>query len=339
MMTRPLLSSATAASSPYLYHRLTDKEMASDSSCDLVGAIWDGVATGDSPYRWAAILFVVAVLGTFVTSTLSKNYSQVDKLWSILPVFYAWMPVCDARTLLMACLASVWGVRLTYNFCRRGGYHWPPWQGEEDYRWSVIQSGGFLSILTNPVVWMIFNFGFISFYQNVILLWIAAPTFVAYTMATTPACREAAQDSIELEIGDFLTAVLFLAFVLIEAIADKQQYAFQTEKYRRKTAGEPLMGEYADGFKQTGLFSIVRKPNYAAEQAVWATFFVFSFLVASWNWAGLGILQLILLFQTSGWFTEKISCSKYEQYEEYMKRVPLYIPNPFYGKCTKSKEQ
>jgi len=313
--------------------------MTTESSCDLVGSIWEGVGTENSPYRFAAALFIASVATTFVTSTLTKNYSQVDKLWSILPVLYTWIPVCDSRTLLMACLASVWGIRLTFNFYRRGGYCWPPWQGDEDYRWSVIQSGGFLPILKNPVVWMIFNFGFISFYQNVILLWIAAPSFVAYTMATTSACRKEAGENIELGVGDVLTAIVFLGFVLIEAFADKQQYDFQTEKHRRKKAGEPLTGEYADGFKQSGFFSIVRKPNYAAEQAIWATFFVFSLPEASWNWSFFGILQLVFLFQTSGWFTEKISKSKYETYADYMRRVPLYVPNPFYGNGGKSKEQ
>ena len=34
----------------------------------------------------------------------------------------------------MAAVSAVWGLRLTYNFYRRGGYAWPPWTGEEDYR-------------------------------------------------------------------------------------------------------------------------------------------------------------------------------------------------------------
>lgn len=311
-----------------------------DSSCDLVGAVWDGLATEDSPYRHAAIIFVASALLTFFTSTLSKNYSQVDKLWSILPVLYAWIPVSDSRTLLMACLATVWGVRLTFNFYRRGGYLWPPWQGDEDYRWAEIQGGSFLAILKNPIAWMVFNLVFISFYQNVILLWIVAPSFVAYTMASNPACRASIDESIiELGVADILTAVAFLFWVLIETVADKQQYDFQTEKYRLKNAGEPLTGEYADGFKQSGLFAIVRKPNYAAEQAIWITFFVFSFLLVSWNWAGLGVLQLVLLFQTSGWFTEKISRSKYSRYDAYMRRVPLYVPNPFHDRGSKSKDQ
>lgn len=311
--------------------------MSSESSCDLVGEIWNGFSSENTPYRLAAIVFATTVMITFVTSALTNNYSQVDKLWSIIPVLYAWIPVCDSRTVLMACLASVWGIRLTFNFYRRGGYQWPPWRGDEDYRWSIIQSGGFLSILKNPVLWMVFNFGFISFYQNVILLLIVAPSFLAYTIATTPACREVYKDSIELGMGDILTAILFLVFVVIEAITDRQQYDFQTEKYRRKNSGEPLTGEYADGFKQSGLFSIVRKPNYAAEQAIWATYFVFSFLIVSWNWSVLGIIQLALLFQTSGWFTEKISRSKYEKYTDYMRQVPLYVPNPFYGYRVRQK--
>jgi hypothetical protein len=38
------------------------------------------------------------------------------------------------RLVVMAAVAAVWGLRLTYNFYRRGGYAWPPWTGEEDYR-------------------------------------------------------------------------------------------------------------------------------------------------------------------------------------------------------------
>ena len=34
----------------------------------------------------------------------------------------------------MAAVSALWGLRLTYNFYRRGGYAWPPWTGEEDYR-------------------------------------------------------------------------------------------------------------------------------------------------------------------------------------------------------------
>lgn len=66
----------------------------------------------------------------FIVSTASGNFSQVDKIWSMTPVLYAWMAVdtSSTRSLLMASLASVWGIRLTWNFNRRGGYEWPPWK-------------------------------------------------------------------------------------------------------------------------------------------------------------------------------------------------------------------
>ena len=74
----------------------------------------------------------------------------------------------------------------------------------------------------------------------------------------------------------------------------------------------------------------VSKPNYAAEQAIWASYYLFVVAAcpSQWcNWSLLGSIQLILLFQQSGPFTERISSSKYPKYKEYQKRVPLYIPS------------
>ena len=86
-----------------------------------------------------------------MVSTATGNYSQVDKLWSIVPFVYCWLVVCDERTLLMAIVATIWGIRLTWNFNRRGGYKWPPWDGDEDYRWKIIQDDKFLKVLKNKV--------------------------------------------------------------------------------------------------------------------------------------------------------------------------------------------
>ena len=76
----------------------------------------------------------------WVLSLLTKEYSWVDRLWSITPPlfavhFAAYVGFADARLNLMAGLAVVWGVRLTYNFARKGGYK----PGGEDYRWEEIQ--------------------------------------------------------------------------------------------------------------------------------------------------------------------------------------------------------
>ena len=291
-----------------------------------------------SPYQQWAILCAFYVLLTFVVSTVTGNYSQVDKLWSVVPFLYTWLTVIDTRTRLMAILATIWGIRLTYNFARRGGYQWPPWEGDEDYRWAVIRKGGFVAILKEPIPWVLFNFGFVSLYQNILLLLIATPSLIAYTVAKEcPASSDR-----ELNRIDYAAAAAFMFFVVIETIADNQQYAFQTEKYRRKNAGEPLTGEYADGFRQSGLFAIVRKPNYAAEQAIWISFYLFSVAAthAPTNWSAIGFLLLVQLFQSSGWFTEKITLEKYPQaYKRYMDRVPLYVPNLFQSSTMKSTEK
>ena len=263
---------------------------------------------------------------TFVVSTLTRNYSQVDKLWSILPALYAGTTLLyqkdnavQPRALLVAVLVALWSGRLTYNFSRRGGYKWPQlWQGDQDYRWKVLQKA---PVLSHPLAWSLFNLGFISVYQNLLLLWIAAPAFVVQSCSTTTS----------LHLGDIVLAGLFLFFLAIETVADNQQYEFQTEKNRRKNNGV-AMGTYADGFCQSGLFAIVRKPNYAAEQAMWIVIHLFCFSAGAplLNWAGIGSLLLLLLFQGSGWFTEKITMSKYRKYKIYMEKVPSrYLPNPF----------
>src|SRR5690606_23117486 len=103
--------------------------------------------------------------------------------------------------------------------------------------------------------WLLFNLFFISYYQMGLVLLIVFPMIKA-------------MDGPALFWADYLLAALVVAFVVIEFIADQQQYDFQTEKHRRIKAGEPL-GEYAHGFTRTGLWGIVRHPNYAAEQSIW----------------------------------------------------------------------
>ena len=39
------------------------------------------------------------------------------------------------------------------------------------------------------------------------------------------------------------------------------------------------------------------------------------------------LLSLVLLFQGSGSFTEKLSSAKYPDYSQYKKDVPLYVPS------------
>lgn len=314
---------------------LGDEVVYDGESCNLLDLALEEMNDSSSPIRLCCLVCLFFTILVFVSSELSRNYSQTDKLWSITPFIYTWICVCDSRTLLMAVVSTIWGVRLTWNFARRGGYTWPPWEGDEDYRWKYLQDGFLVGALTNKIAWIAFNFVFISLYQHVLLLIVMSPSMVAYIAATK--CGGSVY-SASLNGLDLVASFLYLGFVVLESVADNQQWRFQNEKYRRRGAGETLDGDYLKGFNTKGLFSIVRKPNYACEQALWVSFGLFSISTFQsgaardgniLNWSHVGWIMYVLLFQGSGPFTENITLTKYPLYAEYMKETPLYVPNIF----------
>lgn len=261
-------------------------------------------------------IYLIAAFACFLISTISKNYSQVDKLWSTIPIVYVWV-VCwngefESRLVLMAVLVTVWGLRLTYNFSRRGGYSLKFWEGEEDYRWAVLRAK---PEFQGAWKWNSFNFFFISLYQMGLIMLFTLP--ILKSMNGAP-----------LGWIDFLLAGFFILFVVLETIADQQQWNFQNDKYKQLAAGEKPSGMYEKGFLQNGLWGIVRHPNYAAELAIWIVFYLFSVVATgNWiNWSIVGCLLLILLFYGSSSFSESISSGKYPDYKKYQERIPRFVP-------------
>lgn len=266
-------------------------------------------------------ILIGTIVLCFTVSELTQNCSQVDKLWSLIPLVYAWtfayLSGWDARTVLMAVLVTIWGLRLTYNFSRRGGYSWKFWGGEEDYRWNVLRAN---PVLKGRVRWTLFNLFFISAYQ-LTLIWLFTLPLVASTTA----------NQVPLTWIDFVLAGIILALIAIETIADQQQWNYQNEKYALKALNVNLEGEYADGFVKRGLWAKVRHPNYAAEQSIWVVMYAFSIVASGrWvNWSMAGCILLLLLFQGSADFSEKISAEKYPKYNDYIKNVPRFLPKLF----------
>jgi steroid 5-alpha reductase family enzyme len=253
----------------------------------------------------------------FIVGELSRNNSQVDKLWSIVPIWYAWhMTVLggmNERMVLMSVLVTIWGIRLTYNFARRGAYVIKFWEGEEDYRWEELRKRpGF----KNRFVWMLFNLFFISGYQNILIFLFTLPVLTALSTENRP-----------LNYIDWILTIIYVGCVVIEYIADQQQFDFQTEKYRRIRTGEAL-NEFENGFVSNGLWSIVRHPNYSMEQSIWLVFYLFSVnATGEWiNWSIPGCLLLIVLFKGSSDFSEEISSRKYPKYKDYIAKTPRFIP-------------
>ena len=246
-------------------------------------------------------------LGTWVASLITREYSWVDRVWSVAPVIYVWVFAAAGgltpRLLLMAVLVTLWGIRLTFNFARKGGYR----PGGEDYRWAVLRGR------MSRQQFAVFNLLFISIFQNVVILAFTLPAFTVAETGTLP-----------LHGWDIAIAACFLAFLAGETIADQQQWAFHRWKASERAAGRSPQ----PGFLQTGLFRFSRHPNFFFEQAQWWVFAGFAVAATGvWlHWSVVGAVLLTALFIGSTIFTEGISRSKYPDYDAYRARTSALIP-------------
>ncbi|KAJ5601379.1 hypothetical protein N7510_010913 [Penicillium lagena] len=264
----------------------------------------------------------------FVAAEINRNYSQVDRFWSILPAVYnvhfaAWACLAGIRTQTVdtiAVISLLWSARLTFNYWRKGGYK----IGSEDYRWEIVRAK-----VNNKFVFMIFNLTFIAAAQSLLLLLITAPTYVMLVVAHT-------QGPESFEVPDLIFSRAAFFFIIIEFFADQQQWNFHQAKLEYQNHAR-ISDKYKDqytpedlerGFVVSGLWSLSRHPNFVAEQAVWVTLYLWScYRTENYlQWSGLGVVGYLLIFQGSTRLTESISAAKYPEYREYQARVGRFIP-------------
>ena len=268
---------------------------------------------------WALIILIAALV-SFLVSELTRNYSQVDKLWSLMPVIYSFVSLAASpspRLWLMSSLVTIWGLRLSFNFYRKGGYSIVPWRGEEDYRWKIMRQN---PALKGRIRFGLFNLFFISFYQHLLVLLFSSPLLLA---AKYPAAG--------LTFIDVAAACMMLFFIIGETIADNQQFTFQKLKKQSENRDDLYSASLEKGFLSEGVWRYARHPNFACEQSIWITFYLFG-VSASGSWINptlAGPVLLVLLFQGSTYFTESISSAKYPEYDSYQKNVPKFIPRLF----------
>ncbi len=265
-------------------------------------------------------IMVFAALVCFITGELTSNYSQVDKIWSLMPIIYSIIALVNypsPRLWIMAALTIIWGFRLSFNFYRKGGYDILPWKGEEDYRWKIMRSH---PLLKGRIRFGLFNLLFISFYQHFLILLFCTPLLIA-----------AKYQNSDLTIIDLISGCLMIFFIILESIADNQQFRFQ--KLKKQSVNQTGLFERSlqNGFLSEGLWQCVRHPNYASEQAIWISFYFFGVSASGKfvNWTFVGPLFLVLLFLGSTKLTESISKGKYPDYPVYIKEVPKFLPRFF----------
>ena len=291
----------------------------------VLGLVFGRAALSPEQFETLKILLIVcgcSVAYCFIVGELAQNFSQMDKLWSILPIAYAWIVAIrngmDLRTVVYALIVTVWGVRLTINFARKGAYRLKFWTGEEDYRWSIVRSN---PIFSHKLLWTLFDLFFISFYQNALVLAITLPAL---------ACMGS---SAPFGVWDLVGTVLAVGFLALETVSDEYQWNFHKKKNALLKGGslETLPHPYDLGFNTTGPWSRMRHPNYLGEQGIWLSLYLFAIGAGAaqrgvFHWTMAGPLLLVLLFLGSSSLGESISSGKYPRYKDYIAQVYKYLP-------------
>lgn len=265
------------------------------------------------PLKTSLVLLGIAVIYSFFAGLITRNYSQVDRLWSLLPPVYAliWLPLHaeNPRYLLGLVLVVLWGARLTANFAVKGGYRFSLKRGfyGEDYRWEVLRR-------KIPARWAfeLFNLFFISFYQLALVFWITLPLYFLGGV-TGP-----------LKGIDLFFLSLWGGLLVLETVADLQQLGY----YKKRI--DPAFGQDRRvqlGFNTFGLWKYSRHPNYVGEMGQWLVLSLYlQVSLGAFHWAGMGALLLILLFAGSTVMAEYITASKYPAYSLWKRATSPWIP-------------
>lgn len=292
----------------------------------LAIALSSGVKLSKIQLETLNVLLIICAASAaycFAAGEIVQNFSQMDKLWSILPITYVWIIAAKsgfkARLLIYALIVTAWGVRLTINFARKGAYMLRFWDGKEDYRWAVVRGK---PIFKHRITWILFDLLFISIYQNALVLAICLPALASMDSA--------------LPIGLWDTAAFIAAFLflLLETAADEYQWRFHQTKNDLLSKGaalESLPRPFCLGFNTTGPWRCMRHPNYLGEQGFWMSLYFITAgagvtAYAIFNWSMAGPLLLVLLFMGSSSLGESITAKKYPRYSDYAETVFKYLP-------------
>ena len=56
-----------------------------DATCDVLGLAWDGLNNDNLQIQCSVMTCLAVIVTVFIASEATGNYSQVDKLWSVIP--------------------------------------------------------------------------------------------------------------------------------------------------------------------------------------------------------------------------------------------------------------
>ena len=237
----------------------------------------------------------------FAFSLIKKNSSVYDAFWSVIPFYFVlqWIYLYGESLNIYHWVAfaivSAWSWRLTLNWARS----WSDFS-HEDWRYiKLAKDTGKLY----PFV----NFSGIHLFPTALVFGGMWPLFSLFTGSLN-------------QVWLFgLGAAISLTGILFEFFADNQLFKFRNRS-------NPNQGEILE----TGLWGVIRYPNYLGEMLFWIGLFVIGYSFGAAWYTGAGALAMCILFVfISIPMKEERMLERRTNYPDYQKRVPMLIPRPW----------
>lgn len=244
-----------------------------------------------------AVIFGLMLM-LWVISLLLRNSSIVDIFWGFGFVVSGWVYFSLTpdgfmiRKLLIAGLATVWGLRLTMHVLLRN------WGKPEDFRYQKWRQ-------EHGKRWWIRSL-FQVFVLQGFLMWIISPPLLAAQYSNLPA---------KLTVFDFMGVVVWIIGFFFETAGDLQLANFRRNPQNK---GRIL---------NTGVWHYSRHPNYFGDSAQWWAYYLIALAAGGWWSIFSPIIMTLFLIKVSGVaLLEKTLKDTKPGYAEYIENTSAFIP-------------
>lgn len=259
---------------------------------------------------WGLAVAAAVAFATWLASLRLRDVSLVDRVWSwmiVAPAFvYATLlpdRAADGARLGMLAIGAAWALRLSaYVWWRNRGHG-------EDRRYRAIRERHGAGFPRDSLVTV--------FGLQAVLAWVVSTPFLAAFTSAPGSGRGVGA-------GVAAGAVLAVAGVVLEAVADAQM-----ARFRRRRREQP---DEADAVMDRGLWRWSRHPNYFGEACVWWGLWAMAIGSAGAGaaWSVMSpLLMTVLLLRVSGVaLLERDLLSRRPAYRDYVERTSAFIPWP-----------
>ncbi|WP_045211344.1 DUF1295 domain-containing protein [Desulfonatronovibrio magnus] len=243
----------------------------------------------------ASILLMICA---WVLSLLRGKACVADSFWGAGFLIVAWIVYCaghgyEARSLLAACLISIWGIRLCIHVSARN------WGQPEDRRYQALRD------YRGKNFWWVSLFT--VFLLQAVLLWLVSLGVQLAQLSPVPD---------KLTIFDIMGALIWMTGFIIQVVGDTQLQMFKNNPDNK--------GRVMD----QGLWGYSRHPNYFGESLMWWGLYLLVLQTPYALWAIISPLIItFLLLKVSGVaMTEQNISQRRPEYNDYQQRVSAFIP-------------